>query len=129
LQSGVERWYSESKAPIRNPAGEVLGLVGISRDVTVRKQDEARIARLTSVYSLISGINAAIVRATDRDTVLAESCRIAVAAGDIELAGVARVDARGVVSIVACEPVDAKSMQDIMAQEDGRPHQSPVLDK
>jgi diguanylate cyclase (GGDEF)-like protein/PAS domain S-box-containing protein len=129
LKGGVERWYSESKAPIRSPTGEVLGLVGISRDVTVRKQDEARIARLTSVYSLISGINAAIVRATDRDTVLAESCRIAVAAGNIALAVVARVDADGVVRIVASEPRESRVLSEIQDQGGGRPHQSPVLSR
>jgi diguanylate cyclase (GGDEF)-like protein/PAS domain S-box-containing protein len=129
LRGGVERWYSESKAPIRNPAGEVLGLVGISRDVTVRKQDEARIARLTSVYSLISGINAAIVRASDRDAVLAEACRIAVGAGEIALAIVARIDPQGVVRLVANEPAESKVVSEIQAMEAGRPHQSPALRK
>lgn len=33
---GQRRWVSESKAPIRNPNGETIGLVGISRDVTQR---------------------------------------------------------------------------------------------
>lgn len=33
---GAVRWVSESKAPIQNADGEVVGLVGIARDVTER---------------------------------------------------------------------------------------------
>ena len=34
---GQLRWFSASKAPIRNAAGHVIGIVGISRNITVRK--------------------------------------------------------------------------------------------
>ncbi len=105
LKNGALRWYSESKAPIRSPNGAVVGLVGISRDVTLRQQHEARIARLTNVYSLISGINAAIVRARSREDLLAEACRIAVAAGDLAHAGVARLDREtGQATVLASAP-------------------------
>jgi PAS domain S-box-containing protein len=35
---GKPRWFSETKAPVRNAQGKVIGLVGISRDVTERIQ-------------------------------------------------------------------------------------------
>lgn len=34
------RWFSETKAPVRGPRGEVLGLVGIAREVTERVATE-----------------------------------------------------------------------------------------
>ena len=37
---GQARWYSSTKMPVRGPDGKVVGLVGISRDITDRISDE-----------------------------------------------------------------------------------------
>jgi two-component system, cell cycle sensor histidine kinase and response regulator CckA len=37
---GVERTYLSMKGPYRDPSGEVVGLLGICRDITARKQAE-----------------------------------------------------------------------------------------
>jgi diguanylate cyclase (GGDEF)-like protein/PAS domain S-box-containing protein len=131
LKNGAVRWYSESKAPIRSPSGAVLGLVGISRDVTLRHQHEARIARLTNVYSLISGINAAIVRARSRDDLLAEACRIAVAAGELAHAGVARLDREtGHATVLASAPHGTPLIHDFAAaQAVAAPERTPLLEQ
>lgn len=44
---GRERWLSTSKVPMRNVQGEIVGLVGIGRDITARKQAEEQLARYT----------------------------------------------------------------------------------
>jgi diguanylate cyclase (GGDEF)-like protein/PAS domain S-box-containing protein len=131
LSAGSVRWYSESKAPIRAPSGEVVGLVGISRDVTLKRQQESRIARLTKVYSLISGINAAIVRAQSREALLAEACAIAVTAGELAFAAVVRVEpATAEVTLVAHEPRDARIVEDLRTMhETYGPRRSPILAK
>jgi diguanylate cyclase (GGDEF)-like protein len=41
--SGRRKWLSTSKVPMRNATGEIIGIVGISRDVTDRKYAEAQI--------------------------------------------------------------------------------------
>ena len=36
-----QRWMQTTKVPLQNPAGQIIGLVGISRNITQRKQIEA----------------------------------------------------------------------------------------
>lgn len=38
--AGTARWLSTTKAPIRGPSGEVVGLVEIARDITESKREE-----------------------------------------------------------------------------------------
>ncbi len=40
---GVRRWISTTKSPLRNERGEIIGIVGVGRDVTERKSAEDRI--------------------------------------------------------------------------------------
>jgi diguanylate cyclase (GGDEF)-like protein len=62
------------------------------QDVTSQRQAEDRIRRQNRVYAVLSGINALIVRARDRDELFNEACRIAVEAGQFRLAWIGLVD-------------------------------------
>lgn len=44
-QSDGVRWYSTSKVPLRSPDGQVIGMVGISSDITEKKQLENSLAQ------------------------------------------------------------------------------------
>jgi PAS domain S-box-containing protein len=44
--TGQPRWLSSTKVPLRDSEGSITGLVGISRDITERKQAEDEIRRL-----------------------------------------------------------------------------------
>lgn len=46
LPDGTPRWMSASKAPIYDKSGRIIGLVGISRDITERKLAEVERERL-----------------------------------------------------------------------------------
>jgi diguanylate cyclase (GGDEF)-like protein/PAS domain S-box-containing protein len=105
---GSRCWLSESKAALRNVDGETIGLVGIARDISERKIQEERIARLTRIHALTSGINAMIVRTRERTAVLAESCRIAAQVGELGLAfAIGRDPSNGLVSVLARSPADS----------------------
>jgi len=47
--TGQEVWLSEHKLPIRDETGQVIGLLGLSRDVTRLKQSEAERERLLAM--------------------------------------------------------------------------------
>src|SRR5258708_13878735 len=55
---------------------------------------EEKVQRLTRVYAVLSGINALIVRVSDRAELFREACRIAVQSGQFALAWVAVADQR-----------------------------------
>jgi len=70
-----------------------------------------RIARLTRIRAVLSGINSAIVRIHDRRELLQEACRIAVTEGVFDLAWVATVDVDSPVDVVARAGDDADGLE------------------
>jgi diguanylate cyclase (GGDEF)-like protein/PAS domain S-box-containing protein len=47
-EDGREAWVSTTKVPLRDRNGDIVGLFGISRDITERKLDEQRLAEQAS---------------------------------------------------------------------------------
>ena len=89
-KDGSEFPIEVSLGPLQTPGGILISAA--VRDVTKRKAQEARIIRLNRVYSVLSGINGAIVRIKDRKELLREVCRIAVEDGGFKLAWVGLLD-------------------------------------
>jgi diguanylate cyclase (GGDEF)-like protein/PAS domain S-box-containing protein len=63
-RSAGERWHLATKLPLRNDAGEVIGLVGCCRDITARKREErlregeaAILERIASSADLVDVLN------------------------------------------------------------------------
>jgi diguanylate cyclase (GGDEF)-like protein len=54
--------------------------------------DKARVARLSGVLQMLSGINTAVVRIQDRDTLLKEVCRLAHSVGGYPMAVITAID-------------------------------------
>jgi diguanylate cyclase (GGDEF)-like protein/PAS domain S-box-containing protein len=67
-------------------------IFALDRDVTAQKEAESRILHLNQVHAVLSGINALIVRARDRNELFKEACRIAVEQGSLAFACIVLLD-------------------------------------
>lgn len=65
----------------------------ILRDITQRVQQEHKIARLTRLYAVLSGVNSTIVRVLDEAELYEEICRIASDLGEFSSAWIGTLDA------------------------------------
>lgn len=107
-RDGHRRLFETIKTPMRDAQGKVLGVLGIARDITVRKEAEERIRGLNRVHAVMSGINAAIVRLRDPEALFREVCRIAVEVGGFRMAWLGLADPAGgeVRPVAHAGPVD-----------------------
>jgi PAS domain S-box-containing protein/diguanylate cyclase (GGDEF)-like protein len=93
---GGEGWTELYRRALWTETGTVI--VTIARDITERKAQQEKIERLSRVQTVLSGINAAIVRIRDREELLRESCRIAHEAGGFDFVWIGQVDAQGMLT-------------------------------
>lgn len=54
LPSGQKRWFSTSKLPLRDADGEIIGIVGICRDITRRKFSDVLLSGQARVLEMIA---------------------------------------------------------------------------
>ncbi len=64
----------------------------IFHDITERRNQEQKIARLSRIHAVLSGINSAIIRIRDRQELFNEACRIAVEHGGFSVGWIATLD-------------------------------------
>jgi diguanylate cyclase (GGDEF)-like protein/PAS domain S-box-containing protein len=89
---GVYRWWLLQGVPQLDGAGNVIKWFGTGTDIHDLKTAEIKIRRLNRVHAVLSGINALIVRVTDRDALFSEACRIAVEEGGFRMSVMCLID-------------------------------------
>lgn len=81
-------FFLTRKFATRDSDAETVLLGGIALDITERVRQQEKIARLSRIHAVLSGINSAIVRIRDPQDLFRETCRIAVEFGHFRLAWV-----------------------------------------
>ncbi len=90
---GEPRWLERNAVAIVDDHGTISGYRGTDRDVTSRREQGARLARLTRSYRMLSSTSSAILRLRNRSELLGEVCRIAVEQGGYARMSVSLLDA------------------------------------
>jgi PAS domain S-box-containing protein len=80
------RWLITHKVPHRDPQGNVVGVIGVSVDVTELREAEENQRALNRALRMMWGCSRALLGAKDESTLLSEVCRIAVEVGGYRLA-------------------------------------------
>jgi diguanylate cyclase (GGDEF)-like protein/PAS domain S-box-containing protein len=89
---GAICWIRTRGCPIRDATGKLYRIAGLSEDITEHQEQQEKIARLSRIYAVLSGINSAIVRIRDRSEIFREACRIAVTEGLFKMAWIGTID-------------------------------------
>ena len=114
-KSGEWRWIrTVGRVVERDATSRALRGAGTHDDITLRKEQEQKIERLTRIHHVLSGINSAIVRIRDRGELFREACRIAVQQGGFGIAWVGRYDPETMdVAPVAWAGIDAIGYEEL----------------
>ena len=71
---------------------QLTGFAKVTRDITVRKENESRNANLNRIYATLSQINETLVRVKDKEQLFPAICRVAVESGKFGLAWIGMLD-------------------------------------
>jgi PAS domain S-box-containing protein len=85
-------WFQNSIKPLKNEQGQIVGVLGISFEITARKRAQLELEWVGRLYRLLSRVNEAIVRSHDRDALFGMICRAAVESGLFRLAWIGMLD-------------------------------------
>ena len=83
---GTVTWSSTTKVAMYDDSGAVVGIVGISRDITERKLQEKHLQQVTRLYAAMSQMYQTILGAQTRKQLFSEVCRALVESAQFDMA-------------------------------------------
>lgn len=94
-------WFQTDKIPFFNEQNQIIGVIGFAVDITKQKLREKRIQKLSSLYSILSLVNEAIVRTRDKKILFSETCKIIANEGGFPLVWIGEVQDKKVIPITS----------------------------
>jgi diguanylate cyclase (GGDEF)-like protein/PAS domain S-box-containing protein len=104
---GGRRWLETHAVPLREEGGEPALVLGITRDITARKNAEAGKERLDRTYQALAQANEAILKANTEEELFDRACEIAVEVGGFVLGAVLRLGPDGWLTRAAAKGMGA----------------------
>jgi PAS domain S-box-containing protein/diguanylate cyclase (GGDEF)-like protein len=89
---GQVRWLERNVVAIQDESSLTIGFRGADRDITGRREQDARLRRLTRTYRMLSSTSSAVLRLRNRGELLDEVCRIAVGQGGYDRVIISLID-------------------------------------
>ncbi|CAG0932307.1 Sensor histidine kinase WalK [Thermoflexales bacterium] len=74
-EKGSRIWQTTSKLPLKNAAGQIVGLVGIGHNITERRRLESELRDKVATLQTLAEIDREIIAATEPERVLELVCR------------------------------------------------------
>ena len=87
-RDGSFRELESTAQPLYDENGMLSGYRGIDRDVTLRRQQEAKIAQLGRIHAVLGALGNAVLRARDTHALFDQACRLAVEQGHFHAASI-----------------------------------------
>jgi PAS domain S-box-containing protein len=110
-------------SPIKDSDGNIIGASKIARDITLQKQQERDLTRITRLYAALSQVNQAIVWMPTRDELLQKICEVLIEYGRFHLAWIGWHDAetQQLVPVALCGE-DQDYIHSLKVYADDRPN-------
>ncbi|WP_256361527.1 PAS domain-containing protein, partial [Methylomonas koyamae] len=93
--NGYRGVFETLKTPVRDASGNLIGVLGIARDISERRAAQAKIQRHMQLYAALSRCNKAIVQSSDEADLFLRVCQAAVEFGGMKMAWVGLLAADG----------------------------------
>jgi len=86
--NGYRGLFETLKTPVRDNSGNLIGVLGIARDISERRAAQAKIQRHMQLYAALSRCNKAIVQCSSEADLFLRVCQAAVEFGGMKMAWV-----------------------------------------
>jgi diguanylate cyclase (GGDEF)-like protein/PAS domain S-box-containing protein len=106
--------------PEKDEAGEIVGVLGIMRDITEQKLAEAALLKLNRSLRLLSHCNQTLIHAEDENQLLSDICHLIVNSGGYGLAWVGFVipESDAALTLVASASQNASRKTSLLIEQD-----------
>ncbi len=118
-RDGSERTLESNAQPVFDEHGAITGFRGVDRDVTERIAQQDKIRQLGRIQAVLGAVGNVVLRASNRDELLAMTCALATREGDFVAATIVEADPPRVVAADG-EPGVTAMVVDAVARGDSR---------